>query len=300
MHENLAGIYAAALTPLKADFSIALSDISPFLEFLSSRGCHGALLFGTTGEGSSFAPSERLPMMKKALEIRVKNPNFRLLAGTGIPSLTETVQLTKAAFEIGFDGVVVLPPYYYKSVTMEGLFNWYSYVIDNSVPPDGALLGYHIPAMTGVGLSIELLIQLKEKYPHQFAGIKDSSGEPDLAIKLGETFGKDLLVLNGNDRLLSLALQNSASGCITALANLRSLDSRQVWDAHQKGEIDNLAQTKLISNREVMERYLPAPPLLKAILSRKNHLPRWTLKPPLMPLPIEIEDQAVLDFAAVE
>jgi 4-hydroxy-tetrahydrodipicolinate synthase len=90
-------------------------------------------------------------------------------------------------------------------------------VIDQAIPSDGMILAYHIPPVTGVDLSLDLLSRLKDAYPHTFAGIKDSSGDPEFARSLGKRFGSDLVVLNGNDRLFSIALQSGASGCITAV-----------------------------------------------------------------------------------
>jgi 4-hydroxy-tetrahydrodipicolinate synthase len=87
------------------------------LDFLARRGCHGALLLGTTGEGPSFAPEERIAIFRAALEVQQTQPAFRLLAGTGTPSLEETIILTRAAFDLGMDGVVVLPPYYFRKIT---------------------------------------------------------------------------------------------------------------------------------------------------------------------------------------
>src|SRR5512143_3638926 len=98
---RLAGVYAAALRPLMADFSPDPSALPTLLDFLARRGCHGVLLFGTTGEGPSFAPSERLLMLQAALETRQVHPAFRLLLGTGTPSLEETIELTRAAFDLG-------------------------------------------------------------------------------------------------------------------------------------------------------------------------------------------------------
>jgi 4-hydroxy-tetrahydrodipicolinate synthase len=85
---SLAGVYAAALTPLKADYSPDLQAIPGLLDFLARRGCHGALILGTTGEGPSFSPDERVEIFRAALEIRKLQPDFHLLAGTGTPSLT--------------------------------------------------------------------------------------------------------------------------------------------------------------------------------------------------------------------
>lgn len=294
---HLAGVYAAAVTPLKPDFSPDPAVLPTLLEFLAQRGCHGVVLFGTTGEGPSFAPSERLEMFRAALEIRQAHPSFRLLLGTGTPSLEETVDLTRAAFDLGADGVVVLPPYYFRKVSDEGLLAWFGQVIQRAVPSGGALFGYHIPPITGVALSLELLAHLKDAFPDRFAGIKDSSADAEHARNLGERFGADLLILNGTDRLFSLALQAGASGCITALGNLFSPDLRQVWDAHLRGETDEAAQARLNAARAVSESYPPAPPLLKMLLARWHGLPRWTVRPPLLPMSGEVANQA---WAALE
>jgi 4-hydroxy-tetrahydrodipicolinate synthase len=137
----LAGVYAAAVTPLNADLIPALDDIPPLLDFLAGRGCHGALLLGTTGEGPSFSPAEREAIFKAGGRIRDTRPDFRLFAGTGTPSLDETIRLNKIAFDLGYNGVVVLPPFYFRDASEDGLFNWFGQVIHASVPEDGLLLG---------------------------------------------------------------------------------------------------------------------------------------------------------------
>lgn len=296
---QLSGVYAAALTPLNPDFSPAADQLPLLLDFLAQRGCQGVLLLGTTGEGPSFSPAERAALLRAAQEARQFHPGFRLLAGTGTPSVDETVELTRTAFELGMDGVVVLPPYYYRKVSDDGLFAWFSQVLQRAVPSGSPLLGYHIPSVSGVPLSLELLARLKDAFPDRFAGIKDSSGDAEHARRLGECFGKDLLILNGNDRLLQHALQNQASGCITALANLRSPDLRQVWDAYQRGDNQAAAQSRLETARALLDRYPPAPPLLKALLARQFQFPRWSVRPPLLPLPAEVEAQAAAEFEAI-
>ena len=137
----LAGVYAAAVTPLKDASTLDLEAVPVLLRFLAAGGCHGALLFGTTGEGPSFSPKEREILMRSARVYRQQLPGFKLLAGTGTPSLSESVELTKLAFDLGYDGVVVLPPYYFRKATDEGLFNWFSELIKKSVPTKGHLLG---------------------------------------------------------------------------------------------------------------------------------------------------------------
>ncbi|HXF86625.1 MAG TPA: dihydrodipicolinate synthase family protein [Anaerolineales bacterium] len=178
---SLDGVYAAAVTPLKPDSALDLESVPVLLDFLASRGCHGAVLFGTTGEGPSFSPTEREALLRAARDIRTAYPEFRLIAGTGTPSLSETIDLTKCAFDLGYDAVLILPPYYFRKATDNGLFNWFSEVIKKAVPSDQSILGYHFPDVAGIGFSIELLARLKEAFPTQFAGIKDSSHDVNFA-----------------------------------------------------------------------------------------------------------------------
>ncbi len=107
---SLAGVYAAAVTPLKPDLSPDLDGIASLIQFFAQRGCHGVLLMGTTGEGPSFSLAERMQIFEAAASARQDFSGFRLLAGTGTPSLEDTIYLTKSAFALGFEGVVVLPP----------------------------------------------------------------------------------------------------------------------------------------------------------------------------------------------
>ena len=292
----LAGVYTAAVTPLKPDSTLDLEAVPVLLRFLASRGSHGALLLGTTGEGPSFSPSERETLLRSARAFRQQAPGFRLLAGTGTPSLGETIDLTKLAFNLGLNGVVVLPPYYFRKVSDDGLFEWFSQVIRKAVPADGCLLGYHIPSVAGVGFSLELIQRLKDAFPIQFAGIKDSSHDADFARSLGERFGADLLVLTGTDSYLQLAMENKAQGCITAAANLISPDLRAVWDAIQAGADPTEIQMRVTSQRHVLEKYPPFAPTLKALMHRLHNLPRWSVRPPLEMLSSEMEEQALAEF----
>jgi 4-hydroxy-tetrahydrodipicolinate synthase len=303
--EHLPGVYAAAITQLSPTGQFLPDDLPPFLAFLARRGCHGALILGTTGEGPSFSIAERLEIYRAATGVRQEYPDFRLLAGTGTPSLEDTIGLTRAVFELDYDGVVVLPPYFYRKATLEGLYQWYAQVMRGAVPRGGALLGYHIPAVSGVPLPFELLRRLKDAFPEQFAGLKDSTGDAQHASKLGEEFGDELLVFTGNDTLISHALNHHASGCITALANLASPEARQVWESWRAGAGQAgggvQAQERLIYQRKVLDRYPPTPAMLKALLRRKYGFPEWTVRLPLLAHDSTTVDQAwheIDDFPA--
>ena len=299
----LAGVYTAAVTPLKADLSPDLEAVPSLLGFLAGRGCHGILLLGTTGEGPSFSAEERLGILRAALQVREmhrtdQGGTCKLLAGTGTPSLTETIALTRSAFDLGYDGVVVLPPYYFRKATDDGLFQYFNELIHKAVPADGFLLGYHIPGMVGIGFSPNLLARLKDTFPGQFAGIKDSSHDADFARWLGTHFGSDLLVLTGTDSYLQLALENQAGGCITAPANLISPDLRKVWDAYQRGEEVSALQARITEIRQILEKYPPFPPTLKALLARRHGFPHWPVRHPLEELLPEKADKVTEEFMA--
>jgi 4-hydroxy-tetrahydrodipicolinate synthase len=294
----LGGVYAVALTPLTQTGEIDLDSLCPFLDYLARRGCHGALLFGTTGEGPSFAYTERVTLWRVAIAIRQTHPHFRLLAGTGTPSLEEPILLTRAAFDLGLDGVVVLPPYYFRSASDDGLYTWYNQVIQRSVPQGGVFLAYHIPGISGVSLSIDLLARLADTFPTHFTGLKDSSNDLAHAHRLADTFQDRLLILNGNDRLFPHTLPLGVHGCTTALANLCSPDARQVWDAWQTGTSAPQAAARLAAARAVLDDYPPAPPTLKAILAHQHPFPRWSVRPPLLPLSPERENLLMATWTA--
>ena len=290
----LAGIYAAPVTPLKADFSPDLEALPGLLSFLAQRGAHGALLLGTTGEGPSFSPTERAAIWQAALSVRQEHPEFRLLAATGTPSLGETIELNKTAFDLGYDGVVSLPPYYFRSATEEGLFDWFSAVIERSLPSDGRLLAYHFPKVSGVSLSIGLLKRLADAFPGQFAGIKDSSGDFEHAKTLVRELGADWLVLPGNDKLLGPGLAAGASGCMTAPANLISPLLRGLWDAYHAGEDTAALQSQIDQARTLLEGYPPFPASLKGLLAELHGFPLWPVRPPL----VDMDNSAVLEASA--
>ncbi len=292
----LAGVYAAAITPLKLDGRLDFESIPPLLRFLAARGCHGALFFGTTGEGPSFSSKEREALLRSIRAFRNQAPNFRLLAGTGTPGLAQTIEQTKLAFDLNYDGVVVLPPYYFSKVSDNGLFNWYSEVIQKAVPPDKYLLGYHIPSTAGIGLSLDLIARLKDAYPTQFAGIKDSSGSADFAAQLGKRFERDLAVFSGTDSLFTHALSNHAQGAITAPANLISPDLREIWELFQEGKDTSAIQNQVTEQRNILEKYTPLASSMKALLHKLHNFPEWEVKPPLEKMTAEKLEQLLQAF----
>lgn len=292
----LSGVFAAAITPLTPDLAPDLEAIPALMNFYANRGLHGALMLGTTGEGPSFSAKERAAIFKAALSVRQDHPDFKLMAGTGTPSLDETAELNKTAYDLGYDAVVTLPPFYFMNASEEGLFDWFSKVIQRSVPSDGVFLGYHFPKVSGVPLSLSLLKRLQDEYPNQFAGLKDSSGDFDHAKALTQELGTDSLILVGNDRLLGPGLENGCSGAITALATLNSLDLRRVWDAFHNGGNWQTVQTEVDAGRDVLDKFQPAPAFLKALVSKLHQLSTGPVRPPLKSFDEETIETALAEW----
>jgi 4-hydroxy-tetrahydrodipicolinate synthase len=292
----LSGVYAAAITPLKTDSSLALDDIQKYLEFLFRRGCHGALILGTTGEGPSFSAEERIKIFRAASEIRRVKPEFRLLAGTGTPSLEETITLTKGAFKLGFDGVVVLPPYYFHQANPEGILNWFQELINRAVPKDGVLLGYHFPVQAGLPIPIEVISKLTMDFPNQFAGFKDSTKESAYALQIGDRLDERLIALVGNEINLSESLHSGGSGCITGMANLHSPSLRRVWEDFHAGNNTQEIQGEINKKKRIIEQYQPYAPTLKVLLSELHGFPSWGVRLPLTPPPTDKIDRLLQEI----
>lgn len=283
---DLRGIFAAAVTPLTPDLAPDLGALPGLLDFLAGRGCHGALLLGTTGEGPAFSVDERLAVLCAGLQQRASAlPGFRLLAGTGCANLPDTIALTRAAFDHGADGVVVLPPFYFKGVSPGGLVEYFTDLIRAAVPASGRLLVYHIPQVSGVAIPAAAVARLRERFPRQLFGMKDSQDELAHTLSILEQFpGWGLFV--GSDSLITDGLAGGAFGSITALANVTSRLDRAVWDAHATGTAAPEAQARLVRARQAIKG-LNGPAALKTALADLFGFPLWGVRPPLEPLTAE-------------
>jgi 4-hydroxy-tetrahydrodipicolinate synthase len=288
----LRGVFAAAVSPLTPAAAPDLDALPALIDFLAGRGCHGVLLLGTTGEGTSFSVEERQAILAAGLQHRaVAHPGLHLLAGTGCASLADTITLTRAAFDLGADGVVVLPAFYYKGISAAGLVSYYDELLRAAVPATGRLLVYHIPQMSGVPVPDEAVLELRARHPGRFYGMKDSQDElaHTLAtLQAAPGFG----LFAGSDSIMTDALAGGAVGTITALANVTSQLNRQVWDAHQRGEQAPDAQARL-GRARVAIKGLNGPAAMKSALADLFNLPLWPVRSPLQPLaPVQREKLA--------
>lgn len=287
---DLPGVYAAAVTPLTPQLQPDLEAVPALLDFLAERGCHGALLLGTTGEGPSFAVEERTAIIRAAVRHRdAARPDLRLLAGTGCADLTDTVALTRAAFDLGVDAVLTLPPFYFKGVSPAGLTAYFEQVIEAAVPAEGRLLVYHIPQVSGVAIPAETLTPLRARFPRQLWGMKDSQDQlPHTQAVLRDFPGFG--VFAGSDSIMSESLAGGGVGAITALANITSPLNRQVWDAHQQGTTAPEAQARLNRARKIVAG-LSGPAVQKFALAELFGFPHWPVRPPLEDIAPEVKER---------
>src|SRR5690606_38934031 len=210
------GVYAAVVTPYDATSQTPSPEqLAACLGQLARQGCHGALLAGTTGEGPSLSTAERAALFQAAAGA---NSGLTLLAGTGAASLDDALTLTRAAFDAGCDAAVIIPPFFFRGADDDGLFDFFAAVIRQSVPTDGAVLLYHNPVAAAVGLSVELIARLRDAFPEQVVGIKDSSQDWEHTRTLLETL-PGFQVFVGDDRLLADNLAGGGAGSITLIAN---------------------------------------------------------------------------------
>lgn len=278
------GVWAAALTPLNSDLSPDLAAmIGHQTWLLGPGGCDGVAVLGTTGEANSFSLAERRRIIDAVAASDV--PPEKVLIGTGCCALPDSVELTRAALDAGAAGVLMLPPFYYKAVSDEGLFRAYAQVIEAVAAPDLKVYVYDFPQMTGLAIGVDLLVRLAEAFPGVIVGVKNSSGDwPAMAETAERLPGFGLFA--GTERYLLAALRAGGAGCISATANVTGALAAGVFAAWHGPEADRL-QDELTGVRTLLEGF-PAIPALKQIMADHTGRDGWLhLRPPLVNLSAE-------------
>jgi 4-hydroxy-tetrahydrodipicolinate synthase len=279
---NLRGILAPALTAVTDDFQIHPELTIAHYKWLLANGCDGLVVFGTTSEANSFSVAERKRFLEQAVGAGI-DPK-KIMVGTGCCALSDSIELTSHAVEIGCAGVLTLPPFYYKQLTDEGLFGYFASLVEGVSDPRCRLYLYHIPTIAIVSFSFSLIEKLIAHYPEIVAGIKDSSGEWEHTKGLLERFGKPGFdVFPGNESALLAALRIGAAGCISGTANVNAQLLQLIFKSWQTAEAD-AGQTLVNKLRQVFLGY-PLIPALKAVISRMRREPGWrNVQPPLAEL----------------
>lgn len=270
---SFGGVNAAVLTPMNADLSVDADRMAAHCRWLLANGCNGLAVLGTTGEANSLGISERLAVMEQLVSSGV--PATKLLPGTGTTALTDTVALTRRAAELGCRGALLLPPFYYKNPSDDGLFAYFSEVIQRT-GGDIKIYLYHFPQQAVVGFGLALIGRLLAAFPGIVKGIKDSSGDFANSRAYAEHYAKDgFEVYAGDDSLLLPMLGVGGAGCITAAANVNCAVGARVYaDRSEESQRILTATRKAVTS-------VPLIPGLKALVARNTGDARWTnIRPP--------------------
>jgi 4-hydroxy-tetrahydrodipicolinate synthase len=292
----LSGVLAPVITPFKKDLSPDSDRLIAHCRWLLSQDC-GLAVFGTNSEANSLSVNERKELLDALLEAGIDVS--RMMPGTGCCALSDSIELTRHAVSSGCAGVLMLPPFYYKNISDEGLYRYFSELIEQVADDRLKIYLYHIPPIAAVGITPALVEKLLKKYPSTVAGMKDSSGDWSNTKLMLDSFaatGFDIFV--GSETFLLENMRNGGAGCISATANVNPAAISQLFQGWQSPEAEeNQRQLNVI--RESFGKALMIP-ALKAVVAHYLKDPNWkTLRPPLLQLKMTEEQQLIKQLDSV-
>lgn len=279
---TFSGVIAPLVTPFGEDGAPDPERFVAHADWLMRNGCTALAPFGTTSEANSLGLDERMEMLEELVDAGLEPGT--LLPGTGMCAVTDAIALTHHAVEIGCGGCLMLPPFYYKGVSEDGLFGYYAEVIEAVADDDLRVYLYHIPPIAQVGIPVSLVARLKKAYPKTIAGLKDSSGDWSQTKAYLEAF-PDLEIFPGSEAFLLDGLRAGSAGTISASANANPAALRRVFDAFHAGaaNVDQL-QAAIGGVRKVFQSQAMIS-LIKGVIGHYRKDPRWGhVRPPLMPV----------------
>jgi len=292
---RIKGVLSPVVTPFKRDLSPDTARFIAHCKWLLSQDC-GLAVFGTNSEANSLGQQERMELLEGLVASGVDPA--RLIPGTGCCSLPETVALSAHAAALGCHGVLMLPPFYYKGVSEEGLFRSYSEVIQRVGDARLRIWLYHIPPVSAVPIPPALVERLLKAYPGTIAGVKDSGGDWANTAALLEYAGLGLEVFAGSEVFLLRTMRAGGAGCITAGANVNPAAIDQVFRRWREPEAEAL-QAGIDRVRTILQSHGPMIPALKAVVAHFAGDPAWrTVRPPLEELPENQAGALVRDLLA--
>jgi len=278
------------LTPLDEALNIDHAKLAAHAQSLLRAGCGGVTIFGTTGEGPSFSVRER----KEALEQLIASgfPADRIMVSTSCAALVETTELTQHAVDLGVHGCLVLPPFFFKGVSDEGIFNGYVQVIESINRSNWRLYLYHIPQVIGVSLSHDVIQQLIHKYPKIIVGIKDSACDRVHSVSLAKAFMPPLTVYVGFEPDLTTMGPLGSTGAISGLANFMPRVVHRMVLSSQEPQTVNDA--KRVDDMLALLKPYSLMPALKGVMAALSQDVSWLrVRSPL----VAMTPAAYADFA---
>lgn len=275
MTEAIRGFWVASATPLATDGSVDSAKLAAHAKQLFGKGVDGVVLFGTTGEGTSFNVAERVATIEAVLKAGV--PAERIGIGGGFPAISDGIALTHAVLGLGLCHVLYLPPYFDRSVAPEGIEDAFAAILDGIADDRLRAYLYHIPQISGVAIPTTVAASLRKRYGKVVAGLKDSSGD----FKQFQAFraaAPDLAITVGNETDIARAIAGGGAGTICGMANIAPelvkamIDGKDV-EARMQAAVDIVVKSPSFLTT------------LKAILAAQTGDAGWLrVRPPLRAL----------------
>ena len=294
---RITGVLSPVVTPFRTDLSPDPRRFIAHCKWLLSQNC-GLAVFGTNSEANSLSVNERIALLDAL--VAADADTSRMMPGTGCCALSDTVRLTEHAVKAGCAGVLMLPPFYYKDVSEDGLYRSFAEVIERVGDTRLRIYLYHIPPVAVVGITPKLVERLMKAYPSAIAGMKDSSGDWNNTKVFLDAFAKSGFdVFVGSETFLLANMRANGAGCISATANENPGPIDKLYREWQNADAP-AQQEALNAVRKATGQYVMIP-ALKAVIAHHLKDPSWaTVRPPLTPLTQEQARKVIDDLEKLE
>jgi 4-hydroxy-tetrahydrodipicolinate synthase len=285
------GIWAAALTPVTTDFQPDAAKAIPYYRELLESGCDGINVLGTTGEAMSLSVEQRVRYMRSLASSGL--PMARMMAGTGAAALDDAVELTRTALDCGFAAALIMPPFFYREASDDGIAAFFDTLLARAKPARKSLLLYNFPRMSGVALHADLVDRLVEASSDRIFGMKDSSNDARLQA---EIIGRrpELAVFPGSESDLAEAKRRGAAGCISGSVALWPQLAKNAFESG--GE----AQASELNRRRAALDGVPLVGAIRYLVAALRSEREWERSmPPQEPLSVEQRERLDRALASV-
>ena len=280
-HSDLmSGVLSPVITPFKDNLEPDSEKLVNHCRWLLDNNV-GLAVFGTNSEGNSLATQEKIDLLDNLVEAGL--PPDRMMPGTGCCALPDTIALTRKALELGCGGVLMLPPFYYKNISDDGLYRSFAEVIERIGDDKLRVYLYHIPPVAQVSVTLPVIERLLKDYPGTVVGIKDSSGDWENTKTMLDQFKSEKFhIFPGSETFMLKSLRHGGAGCISATANVNPKAIARLaatWDQNDADE----QQADLDRVRAVFQGYVMIPAMKAAVAYYSKTLSWRNVRPPLDP-----------------
>jgi 4-hydroxy-tetrahydrodipicolinate synthase len=279
--DRISGVLSPVVTPFTADLAPDAERFVRQCRWLLSQNV-GLAVFGTNSEANSLSVDEKIELLDRLVGAGLDPA--RMMPGTGHCALSDSVRMTAHAAKAGCGGVLMLPPFYYKGVSDDGLFRSFAEVIERVGDARLRIYVYHIPPVSQVPITLGLIDRLLKAYPRTVAGVKDSSGDWTNTKAMLDAFASSGFdVFAGSETFLLANMRGGGKGCISATANVNPGPIAALHASWQGANAD--AQQARLDEIRVTFQKFPMIPALKAAIAHYGNDPSWaTVRPPLVNL----------------